>query len=597
MATAHPLPAGKRKAAQATGPGRYLPFTSWLFRYNRADLPSDLVAGVVTAIMLIPQGMAYAQLAGLPPQVGLYASVVPLIIYALLGTSGQLSVGPVAITSLLVFSGVGALAEPGSQRFIQLALLLALMVGALKLLLGVLRLGVVLNFISHPVLAAFTTASALIIAAGQLKYILGYKVGGEHLSETLAHTVAGLGQSNVVTLAIGLLSVALLLFFRKGLRPLLVRAGLKPLTVTLVVSGAPLVTVILGTLLTWLLRLDQTAGVAVVGGIPAGLSPLSWPAPSLSDARVLLPAALTIVLVSVVESIAVARALASKRRQAIDPNQELVALGAANIAAGLFSGYPVTGGFARSVVNFQAGAITGLASLITAAAIALILLFFTPLFFFLPQAVLAATVIVAVFGLVDLKEPRQIWQANRGDAITWGLTFAAVLLLGIETGIFVGVGSSLALYLWRTSRPHIAVVGRLGESEVYRNVLRYEVTTWPVVAAVRVDESLYFANARYLEEALLRVAADRPELRHLVLIGSAINFIDSSALHTLESMARELGDAGVQLHLAEIKGPVMDGLKRAGFVERLGSERIHLSTHSAMQALGCVERPGRGAVQ
>ncbi|NTU81649.1 MAG: STAS domain-containing protein [Chloroflexales bacterium] len=398
---------------------------------------------------------------------------------------------------------------------------------------------------------------------------------------------AGLSKTNLATLAIGLASIALLLFFRKGLRPLLQRAGLKPLAVTLIVSGAPLVTVLLGTVLIWLLRLDQTAGVAVVGAIPPGLSPLSWPAASMADVEALLPAAAAIVLVSVVESIAVAKTLASKRRQAIDPDQELIALGAANLAAGLFSGYPVTGGFARSVVNFQAGAVTGLASLVTASAIAVILLFFTPLFYFLPQAVLAATVIVAVFGLVDFKEPAHIWQANRSDGLTWGVTFGAVLLLGIETGIFVGVGASLLLYLWRTSRPHIAVVGRLGESEVYRNVLRYEVTTWPTVAAVRVDESLYFANTRYLEEALLRIVAERPEVQHLVLIGSAINFIDSSALHTLESLIQELRDGGVQLHLAEIKGPVMDGLKRAHFVERLGAEHIHLSTHGAMQALGC----------
>lgn len=590
MATSQPLPTPARTAgaAQAGGLGRYLPFTRWLFHYRRADLPSDLVAGIVTAIMLIPQSMAYAQLAGLPPQVGLYASVVPLIIYALLGTSGQLSVGPVAITSLLVFSGVSALAEPGSARYLQLVLLLALIVGAIKLLLGVFRLGVILNFISHPVLAGFTTASALIIAAGQLKYILGYKISGERFYETLYHAATGLGQTNLVTLSIGTASIALLLFFRKGLRPLLQRAGLRPLAVTLIVSGAPLVTVLLGTLITWLLRLDQRAGVAVVGAIPAGLSPFSWPAPGLADAGALLPAAATIVLVSVVESIAVAKALASKRRQAIDPNQELIALGAANIGAGLFSGYPVTGGFARSVVNFQAGAVTGLASLVTAGGIALILLFFTPLFYFLPQAVLAATVIMAVFGLVDLKEPRHIWQANRSDAFTWGITFASVLLLGIETGIFVGVGASLLLYLWRTSRPHIAVVGRLGESEVYRNVLRYEVTTWPHVVAVRVDESLYFANTRYLEQALLRIIAERPEVTHLVLIGSAINFIDSSALHSLESLVQELRDAGVELHLAEIKGPVMDGLKRAHFVEKLGMEHIHLTTHQAMQRLGCM---------
>ncbi|MCS6880206.1 MAG: solute carrier family 26 protein [Oscillochloridaceae bacterium] len=590
MATSQPIPSSTqtRVATRAAGLSRYLPFTRWLLHYRRADLPSDLVAGVVTAIMLIPQSMAYAQLAGLPPQMGLYASVVPLIIYALLGTSGQLSVGPVAITSLLVFSGVSALAEPGSARYLQLVLILALIVGAIKLLLGMFRLGVILNFISHPVLAAFTSASALIIAAGQLKHLLGFNVAGDRFYEVLYHAVRDLGKTNLVTLSIGLASIALLLFFRKGLRPILQRLGLRPLAVTLVVSGAPLVTVLLGTLVAWLWRLDQRAGVTVVGAIPSGLSPFRWPAPTIGDVQALLPAAAAIVLVSVVESIAVARALASKRRQAIDPDQELIALGAANIGAGLFSGYPVTGGFARSVVNFQAGAVTGVASLVTAGGIALILLFFTPLFYYLPQAVLAATVVVAVFGLVDLKEARHIWQANQSDAITWGVTFAAVLLLGIETGIFLGVGVSLLLYLWRTSRPHIAVVGRLGESEVYRNILRYDVQTWPHVVAVRVDESLYFANTRYLENALLQIVAERPEVKHLVLIGSAINFIDSSALHTLESLIAELGDAGVELHLAEIKGPVMDGLKRAHFVEKIGPERIHLTTHAAMQRLGCL---------
>jgi SulP family sulfate permease len=588
MAASHPILGATRRRPAAGGLRRYLPFLAWLGRYRRADLPSDAVAGIVTAIMLIPQSMAYAQLAGLPPQVGLYASVAPLIVYALLGTSGQLSVGPVAITSLLVFSGVGALAEPGSARYIQLVLLLALMIGAIKLGLGLLRLGAILNFISHPVLAAFTSASALIIAAGQLKYILGYKFGGERLHETLASAVAGLAQTNPATLGIGLASIALLLFFRKGLRPLLRRAGLPPLAVTLIVSGAPLVTVVAGILAAWGWRLDRSAAVAVVGGIPAGLAPLSAPAASVADLRALLPAAMAIVLVSVVESIAVAKALASKRRQAIDPDQELVALGAANVAASLFSGYPVTGGFARSVVNAQAGAVTGLASLITAGGIALILLFFTPLFYFLPQAVLAATVIVAVFGLVDLKEPVRIWRTNRGDALTWGVAFAAVLLLGIEAGIFAGVAASLVSYLWRTSRPHIAVVGRLGDSEIYRNVERYEVQTWPDVVAMRVDESLYFANTRYLEEAILRIVAERPAVRHLVLIGTAINFIDSSALHTLESLADELRDAGVQLHLAAIKGPVMDRLRRSHLIEKLGEGQVHLSTHDAMRALGHV---------
>jgi len=349
---------------------RYLPFLNWLRHYRREHLPSDVVAGIVTAIMLIPQSMAYAQLAGLPPQIGLYASVAPLVVYALLGTSGQLSVGPVAITSLLVFNGVSTLADPGSERYLQLVLLLAFMVGVIKLTLGILRLGAILNFISHPVLTAFTSASALIIAVGQLKYILGYRIGGEHLHETIVQAIAGLSQINLVTFAIGLLSIVLLVFFRQGLRPLLRRVGLPPLAVTLIVSGAPLLTVILGILVVQGLQLDQTARVAVVGAIPPGISPISVPPFGMADMQALLPTALTIVLVSVVESIAVAKALASKRRRAIDPDQELVALGAANMTASFFSGYPVTGGFARSVVNAQAGAITGLASLVTALGIA-----------------------------------------------------------------------------------------------------------------------------------------------------------------------------------------------------------------------------------
>jgi SulP family sulfate permease len=359
------------------------------------------------------------------------------------------------------------------------------------------------------------------------------------------------------------------------------------MAITLIVSGAPLLTMLLGILAAWALHLDQTAGVAVVGAIPPGFAPPALPALSAADTAALLPTALTIVFISVVESIAVAKALASKRRRAIDTDQELIALGAANVAASLSGGYPATGGFARSVVNDQAGALTGLASLVTAASIGLIVLFFTPLFFYLPQAVLAATVIVAVLGLFRPGEARHIWQMNRGDALTWGVTFAAVLLLGIEGGILAGVMLSLLLYLWRTSRPHIAVVGRVGQTEHYRNVLRHEVTTWPHVVAVRVDESLYFANTRYLEDALLRIVAERPEVKHLVLIGAAINFVDASALETLEALLSELRAAGVTLHLAEIKGPVMDRLERAGFTSKLGADRIHLSTHAAMQALGC----------
>lgn len=568
---------------------RYLPFLGWLLHYRRADLPNDLVAGIVTAIMLIPQSMAYAQLAGLPPQVGLYASVAPLAIYALLGTSGQLSVGPVAITSLAVFAGVSALAEPGSARYLELVLLLALVIGVVKLGLGFLRLGFVMNFVSHPVLAGFTSASALIIAAGQLKYLLGYSIEGERFHEVILSALAGIGKTNLATLAFGLGSVVLLLFFRSRLKPFLQkRTRLPAMVTTLIVSGAPLLTVLAGILAAWTWQLDETAGVRVVGSIPQGFAPLTLPTLNSADVQALMPTVLTIVFISVVESIAVAKALASKRRKAIDADQELVALGAANVAASVTGGYPVTGGFARSVVNDQAGAVTGLASLVTALSIGVIVIWFTPLFYYLPQAVLAATVIVAVLSLFKPGEVRHIWRMNRIDAFTWGVTFAAVLIFGIEIGILAGVAFAILLFLWRTSRPHIAVVGRVGQSEHFRNILRHQVQTCPHVVAVRVDESLYFANTRYLEDALLRIVAERPEVRHLVLIGSAVNFIDASALETLESLLRELRAAGVEFYLSEIKGPVMDQLKRAGFVEHLGENRIFLSTHQAMQALECV---------
>lgn len=568
---------------------RYFPFLDWLLHYRRADLPNDLVAGLVTAIMLIPQSMAYAQLAGLPPQVGLYASVAPLAVYALLGTSGQLSVGPVAITSLAVFAGVSALAEPGSPRYLELVLLLAFIVGLVKLLLGVLRLGFVMNFVSHPVLAGFTSASALIIAAGQLKYLLGYRIEGERVHEIVLNAIAGVNQTNLATLAVGAISIALLILFRSWLKPFLQkRTRLPSAAVTLIVSGAPLVTVLLGILASWFWRLNETAGVRVVGAIPQGFAPFTLPTLSLADAQALLPTAMTIVFISVVESIAVAKALASKRRKAIDADQELVALGAANLTASVTGGYPVTGGFARSVVNDQAGAVTGLASLVTAASIGVIVLWFTPMFYYLPQAVLAATVIVAVLSLFKPGEALRIWRMNRTDAVTWGVTFAVVLLFGIEAGILAGVVFSILLFLWRTSRPHIAIVGRVGQSEHFRNVLRHQVQTCPHVVAVRVDESLYFANTRYLEDALLRIVAERPEVKHLVLIGSAINFIDASAMETLEALLHELRAAGVELHLADIKGPVMDQLQRAGFIDHLGAERVYLSTHQAMRALECV---------
>jgi SulP family sulfate permease len=590
MATPKPLKgAGASAPVGMAGLKRYLPFLDWLFHYRRQDLVGDLMAGIIVTIMLVPQSMAYALLAGLPPQVGLYASIVPLIIYGLLGTSRTLAVGPVAIMSLLTAAAIGQLAEAGSADYVTLALILALLLGGLQILMGLFRVGFLVNFLSHPVLSGFTSAAAIVIGTSQLKHIMGISIPStESVFELLRYAFEHAAESNLLALGIGLGGVAILFYFKDALGRQLKRMGVADALIVPITRGGPLVLVILGTLLVWGLQLGQTAGIKVVGSIPAGLPPLTVPTFDWARWQALLPTAITLAFVGFMESISVAKSLASKRRQKVDADQELLALGAANVGAAFTGGYPVTGGFSRSVVNFTAGANTGLASMITAGLIALTVIFLTPIFYFLPQAVLAAIVIVAVSTLVDLKTPRHVWHYNKADAAAWLITFVAVLAVGVETGIIVGVIATVVLYLWRTSRPHIAIVGQVGATETYRNVLRHEVKTCPHVVAVRVDESLYFANTKYMEDTLLRVIAERPEVKHLLLIGSAVNFIDFSALETLEALRQELRDAGVQLHLADIKGPVMDRLKTSGFIEHIGADHVYLSTHEAMMSLKCV---------
>jgi SulP family sulfate permease len=568
---------------------RYFPILNWLPLYNRENLVGDLMAGLIVAIMLVPQGMAYALLAGLPPQVGLYSSIVPLIIYGILGTSRVLAVGPVAIVSLLVASGVTPLAETGSADYVQLALTLALLVGIIQTVMGLVRIGFIVNFLSHPVLTGFTSAAAIVIGFSQLKHILGIGLPGtDYFYETVQAILERLTETNGVTLSIGLGSIGILLYFKMGLGRQLKRWGMKDSAAVPLTKSAPLVVVLLGALLVWGFSLNERVGVSIVGDVPAGLPPISLPTMDLGVWQMLLPTAFAISFVGYMESISVAKSLASKRRQKIDANQELIALGVANLGATLTGGYPVTGGISRSVVNFAAGAQTGLASMITALLMALSVIFLVPLFYFLPKAVLAAIIIVAVAGMVDVKGFQHVWRYNKLDAASFAATFLAVLIIGVENGILVGAAAAMLLFIWRTSQPHIAVVGRLGDSEIYRNVLRHDVTTCPKVAAVRVDGSLYFANCKSLEDAVLGIVADQPDVEHFVLIGTAVNAIDASALKTLESLHAELHDAGVTLHLSAIKGPVLDRLQLIGFVDHIGEAHIHECTHDAMKAIGCV---------
>jgi len=569
--------------------GRFLPIVQWLPRYRRADLSADALAGLIVAIMLVPQGMAYALLAGMPPETGLYASIVPLILYGLLGSSRALAVGPVAIVSLMVASAVGGLAETGSDAYLAAALLLALLSGVLLIAMGAARLGFLVNFISHPVISGFISAAALVIAFSQLKYLLGLDIPRSHLiTDTLAFAVRHMGDINWVTAAISVAAIALLVYWGPVTNAVLGRMGIGQTTCVAVSRASPLAAVLVSTVVVWAFRFDLSAGVRIVGDIPAGLPPLTMPPLDGALWLDLLPAAALITIVGFLESVSIAKALASKRRQKIDANQELVALGVANLGAAFTGAYPVAGGFGRSMVNFTAGAVTPIASIVTAILIALSILVFTPLFYFLPTAVLSAVIVVAVARLVDVATLRHAWVYNKADAASLIATFFAVLSLGVEIGIVTGIGLSLVLYLYRTSKPHVAIVGRVGTSEHFRNILRHQVRTCPHVLAMRIDESLYFANTNYLEDYLLAKVADDRRIKHVVLICSAINFIDTSALESLFRVISELKDAGVTLHLAEVKGPVMDRLKKTELLDHLLPGKVFLSTHEAMTDLDCV---------
>ncbi len=562
---------------------RYLPILDWGRAYNGSALTNDVVAAGIVTIMLIPQSLAYAMLAGLPPEVGLYASILPIIAYALFGTSRALAVGPVAVVSLMTLTAASSVAPPGSAEFIAAALVLALLSGLILLLMGVFKLGFLANLLSHPVVSGFITASGIIIATSQLKAIFGISASGEAMPELIGTLFANLGSTNLPTLVIGLLSTAFLFWVRKGLKPLLIRTGLQPRAADLVAKAGPIAAVAAATLAVVVFDLERQ-GVRVVGEIPQSLPPLTVPVFDIGLWQQLAIPALLLSIIGFVESVSVAQTLAAKKRQRIDPDQELIGLGAANIAASFSGGYPVTGGFARSVVNFDAGAETPAAGAFTAVGIAIAALFLTPLLYSLPIATLAATIIVAVLSLVDLKTPRTIWRYSRTDFAAMAATIAVTLLLGVEPGVIAGVGLSLALYLWRSSRPHAAIVGRVPETGHFRNVKRHKVLTDPRVLTIRIDESLTYLNARWLEEFVLEAVAEHPRARHLVLMCSAVNSIDASALESLEVINHRLADAGIKLHLSEVKGPVMDRLQRSSLLEELSGE-VFLSQDEAFSNL------------
>ena len=548
----------------------------WIEGYDRRDLRGDLSAGLVVAIMLVPQGMAYAMLAGLPPVIGLYASTFPLIAYALLGSSKQLAVGPVAMISLLVFSGLSKLAEPGSATYISLALTLALMVGLAQVAMGLLRMGSFSNFISHAVISGFTSAAAIIILLSQLNHLLGIDLSVKH---SVAHILVGagkrLGETHGITLLIGLVSMAVLIIIKK-------RAHRFP---------APLLVVIGTTLTVYLFGLDRL-GVRIVGPVPHGLPGFSAPAFEPDALVRLLPTALAILFVGFMESIAISETIATRERYTIDSNRELKGLGLANLVASFLSGYPVTGGFSRTAVNHQAGARTGLASVITAVFVTITVLFLTSLFRYLPKAVLAAIVMVAVMDLIDVREARHLFHVKRIDGWTMTVTFVATLVLGSQRGILLGVGFSLLVFIWRSAHPHTAEIGYVEEDDGFRNVKRFpQAETFPGILLLRVDASLYFANMAYLERFIRRSVVERPEVNRVVLDLSGVNDIDAVAIARLERVMDDYQKRGIAFIFAAMKGPVWDLVTRAGWGAKYGDCIRRVSVKRVLEEIGVLREP------
>lgn len=521
--------------------------------------------------MLIPQGMAYAILAGLPPVYGLYASIIPLIIYAFLGTSRHLAVGPVAVISIMVFAGVSEFAEPGTDRFIQLAIATALGVGITQVLMGLTRMGFLVNFLSHPVLSGFTFAAVLIIASSQFKGLFGLvHPGTSSVFEIIWYTFTRITDIHIITSIIGITSIIALMSLKR-LKPRF------PAAIFVVSAG------ILGV---WGLNLHE-AGVSIVGNIPGGLPSISVPLIGLSDFGTLIPMILVISLVSFMESIAVAKAIATKNGYKVDANKELIALGSANLGGSLFQSFPTTGGISRSAVNFQSGARTGLASLFSAGVVAITVLFLTPLFYFLPTAVLAAVIIVAVFSLVDFHAVKTLWHTDKRDFAMFGITFLATLGIGIEEGIVIGVLMSLLAIIYKSTKPHSAELGRLGDSDNYRNITRYEdAIIRPDVLIFRFDSPLYFTSSQQFTEKLEnRVKSRDKKLQHVVLDASAINYTDSTGIHTLEDILGFLRKRGAILHIAGAIGPVRDKLKLSGLMQKIGRNNFHFDVAEAVKSI------------
>ena len=565
---------------------RLIPVVTWGRTYDLQTMRSDMVAAIVVLFITVPQSIAYALLAGMPPAAGLYAAIGGLICYGLFGTSRGLAVGPTAIVAMMSLEAVSGIAEAGSADYASVALKLALLTGAILILLRLVKFGSITSFLSHAVVTGFITAAAVLIVTNQFPAILGLSASpGTSLFDVVRHLLQSVGDINPVTFGLSALAMGILWYCKNLLQRQLEAMGINEKLAANLARSAPMYAVALTVLIVSVLHLDESSGVVVVGTIPTALPGFAALIPTLDEITLLFPSALLIAMVVFMESTAIGTSIASKTRSKLDSNQELIGLGMANVGSSLLGGFPVAGSFARSIMTYSAGAVTPAASIITAILVLATLIWFSPLFYSLPKGVLAAIIVMSASQLIDFTAVKKIFSFNGIDSITLSVTFIAVLSLGVESGILVGIIISFILLIRSSSRPHIAVVGRIEGSEHFRNVERYDVITSPKVLAVRIDESLYFVNTRYIENFVLNTVADAKAVKHVLLICSSTNFIDTSGLELLEDMSENLAEMGVVLHLAEVKGPVMDKLKNTAFYEKMKG-KVYFTANVAMKELG-----------
>jgi len=550
---------------------KFIPILDWLPNYKREFFKNDLGAGLAVGIMLIPQGIAYAMIAGLPPIYGLYTAMIPQIVYAIFGTSRQLSVGPVAMDSLIVASGVATLAEIGTEHFIEFAILLAFMMGVLQVLFGFFKLGFLVNFLSRPVISGFTSAAALIIALSQLKHLLGFNIQQTKIHTILFEAFKHLKDTNLITLAIGLISIVILVYFKQFSKKI----------------PAALVVVVFGILAVKIFNLEQV-GVKIVGDIPEGLPKFIIPEFEMKSLIDLFPIALTLSFIAFLEAISVAKAVELKHNDyKVIPNQELIALGMGNIVGSFFQTYPATGGFSRTAVNDQTGAKTPLASIISGLVVGLTLLYFTSVFYYLPEAVLAAIIIVAVFGLLDFTVPKQLLKYSKKELVILNITLLITVTVGIKEGIFIGVILSLGMLIYTSAKPHIAILGRIPETHFYRNIKRFEglLITSEEILIVRFDAQLFFANVQYFKDKLeVSVKEKGDKLKLLIIDGESINSIDSSGVYMLSDVIAKYKSMNIDIAFTGMKGPVRDVLEKSGIMKKISYQNCFLSIQEAVDA-------------